>query len=105
MTQTPATSSILDADFLERFAAEMQHNTDVKGDWRRVTDDEEMDWQWMLDELDDHVRKLKEALRSGSGLSKVQEHCADIAGNAMMCFRFAAQDDQRIQQALQELDD
>lgn len=79
---------LIDAEFLQRFGQEMDANAH-KGDWRALVDDEDMNWAWILDELDDHVHKLKQAVRYRDGLSRVQEHAADIAGNAMFAFRFA----------------
>ena len=96
--------AILDQDFIERLVCEMHANAG-KGDWRAWVDDEDTDWESVLEELDDHVAKLKRAIKQGYGLGKIQEHAADIAGNAMFAHRFALRQHEWFERYLNDEDE
>jgi|GEM_PF-4117970 len=97
--------SVLDPVFLARFEREMAVNQDSKGCWRAAMECEDTDWAYVLDELDDHVRKLKNAIQHGFGLERIREHCADIAGNAMMAHHFAGVEHARVEQLIREMEE
>lgn len=93
--QDVSVPDILDREFFEAFAHEMQENSSRKGDWRALVDDDEMDWAWLLEELQEHVDKLRRAVQNGHA-NLTAEHCADVAGNAMMLWRYGRRQAQEI---------